>query len=476
MKTTFGRLFSFIAVILLLCVLFLATGFRALMTNYLVGETRESLTNNAEAVAELASAYNTTGELESNWDFRMSLKLSSGVTKTDTVVCDEEGEVILCSCSEINCSHLGRHLSPALTAGVLEDGSVYARDSLEGLYDEDRYYVATTVVSQTTGRPTGIVLVSSPASDPASVMTPMLQIFLLTAAVVLLVVVAATSILARHESQQLKDLADAAHRFGHGDLKARAKDYSHSTVEMEELTNEFNSMADTLEQSELSRREFVANISHELKTPMTTIAGFMDGMLDGTIPPERHRQYMQTVSDEVRRLSRLVHSMLDISRLQSRGVPDAKKRKFDLSEVVGRTLLSFEKKINDHHIEVEADLPEDGLQAWADPDSITQVIYNLTDNAVKFCPDKGRLWVRVRAEGSKAVVTVGNSGPAIPPGELAFLFDRFHKTDKSRSVDRDGYGLGLYIVKTILDSHGEDIRVTSEEDNTEFTFTLPLKK
>ena len=145
-------------------------------------------------------------------------------------------------------------------------------------------------------------------------------------------------------------------------------------------------------------------------------------------------------------------------------------------ESVGQVLITFEQKINDKHIEVEADLPDEGLMVWADSDAITQVIYNLTDNAVKFCPQEGQLWVRVAAEGQRARVTVGNTGPTIPPEELPLVFDRFHKMDKSRSVDRDGYGLGLYIVKTIIEGHGEDIFATSKDGRTEFSFTLPIRK
>ena len=475
MKTTFARLFSFIAGLVLLCLLFLGAGFRGLMSHYLVGKTRESLATNAASVADLASAYDTMGQLEDNWDFRMSLSFASRGAETDAVVCDTGGTVVVCSCENLTCPHLGQQLA-GLTAQVLETGETYSKGTLSGLYTEERYYVAAPITSRTTGERIGVVVASTPATDTAQVIGPMLEIFLVAACVVLLVAMAATSILARHEAQQLKDLADTAHRFGHGDLHARATISSHTTVEMNELATEFNSMANSLEQSETRRKEFVANVSHELKTPMTTIAGFMDGMLDGTIPPERHRQYMQTVSDEVRRLSRLVRSMLDISRLQSQGVPESKKRRFDIAESVGRVLISFEQKINAKHIDVDADLPDNGLTVWADADSITQVIYNLTDNAVKFCPDGGKLWVRVTAEGGKARVTVGNTGATIPPEELPLVFDRFHKTDKSRSVDRDGYGLGLYIVKTIIDSHGEDIYVTSHEGRTEFTFTLPLKR
>ena len=235
-------------------------------------------------------------------------------------------------------------------------------------------------------------------------------------------------------------------------------------------------MADELEKSEQQRQEFVANVSHELKTPMTTIAGFMDGMLDGTIPPERHRQYMQTVANEVRRLSRLVRSMLDISRLQSQGIPDARKRVFDVCEQVGQVLITFEQRINRKQLQVEVDMPDEPVEVFAESDSITQVIYNLVDNAVKFCNQEGTLGLRVRRGEEKVFVSVSNTGLTIPENELSLIFDRFHKTDKSRSMDRDGVGLGLYIVRTIILSHGEDISVTSRDGVTEFTFTLPMPK
>lgn len=476
MKTTFGRQFALTAGLILLCITFLGAGFRAMMYNYLVDDKRESLSTTANAVSSLADAYNTTGELEGNWDFRMSLSFASRTSETDAVVCDESGTVIVSSSDDPHSVHMGATVDAALTQSVMDGGEIYAHGALAGLYDGSRYYVAVPIVPDQTADPIGFVIVSTPARGIDQALVSTLKIFFMTAVVVLLIALAATSILARHEAEQLRNLAGTAHRFGHGDLKARARLDENNTVEMNELAREFNSMAISLEQAEARRREFVANVSHELKTPMTTIAGFMDGMLDGTIPPESHRKYMQTVSDEVRRLSRLVRSMLDISRLQSQGIPESKKTRFDLCESVGSVLITFEQKINAKQIEVEADLPEDPVTVWADPDSITQVIYNLTDNAVKFCPEKGRLWVRLRTENGKARVSVGNTGSTIPPDELPLLFDRFHKMDKSRSVDREGYGLGLYIVKTILDGHGEDISATSADGRTEFTFTLPVKK
>ena len=244
---------------------------------------------------------------------------------------------------------------------------------------------------------------------------------------------------------------------------------------MDELAAAFNNMATSLEKSEIQRREFVANVSHELKTPMTTIAGYIDGMLDGTIPPEQHAKYMTRVSDEVRRLSRLVRSMLEISKIQDQGIPESRKQRFDICESMGRVLLTFEQKINVKHLNVEVQMPDNGIGVWAEEDSITQVIYNLIDNAVKFCEEGGSLYLQAESDGSKATVSVANTGQTIPEEELPLVFDRFHKTDKSRSMDRDGVGLGLYIVRTIVVTHGEDISVTSRDGVTRFSFTLPVK-
>ena len=243
--------------------------------------------------------------------------------------------------------------------------------------------------------------------------------------------------------------------------------------EIGELAASFNNMADSLAETERQRSDFIANISHELKTPMTTIGGYIDGMLDGTIPPEKQQHYMQIVSGEVRRLSRLVRNMLDIAKLQAMGVEESRKTRFDLGEELSDVLITFEQKIYNKHLDVRVDLPDKPVWTRAERDSITQVIYNLIDNAIKFCPDGGRLALRVQVDGGKARVSVENTGPTIDKDELPLLFDRFHKADKSRSADREGWGLGLYIAKTIVGAHGGDIWATSENGVTQFNFTLP---
>ena len=226
---------------------------------------------------------------------------------------------------------------------------------------------------------------------------------------------------------------------------------------------------------ESQRSEFIANISHELKTPMTTISGFAEGILDGTIPPEREKESLQIVVSETRRLSRLVRRMLDLSRLNALAENSITAQEtFDLTETMSQVLISLESKITSRNLDVEVHMPQEKLMVWGDPDSVTQVCYNLLDNAAKFAAPGTAITVQIVKKDGKAVTTIKNLGATIPADELPLIFDRFHKADYSRSMDREGVGLGLYIVKTILGNLKENITVTSEDGVTQFTFTLTL--
>ena len=255
--------------------------------------------------------------------------------------------------------------------------------------------------------------------------------------------------------------------------------YSHRVTigggdELTRLADEFNELTGRLQTTEEVRRRFVSDASHELKTPMTTIAGFSAGILDGTIPPDKERAALQTISSETRRLSRLVRRMLDVSQLQAMD-PLRNGNHFDICESMRRVLISMEKKINDRHLDVEADIPDEPILVLGDNDMITQVLYNLLENAAKFAREGSTLYLGVAMMDGKARITVRNVGETIPAEELPLLFERFHKSDKSRSEDKDGYGLGLYIVKTILQQHKEEINVTSENGVTTFTFSLRVE-
>ena len=467
MKSTFGRSFSVFAGILLVALTVLGGSFQVMVQDFLTDTTFDSLEQDAQIIADLAASYMEDDSL-SGREFLMNLDIASKVSGSDAVICNSDGKVTICSDSLFGCKHMGLYVNEEYLQKVLSQGSDRATGLIKGLYSEERFLVALPVTAA--DGDTGIIIVSSPSASVNQVLTKISNIFLTTAVCVILVSVAAVSFFARRESKPLQDMAKAANAFGHGDLEARVKIEEGNSEEMEELALAFNNMACSLQKSEYRRQEFVANVSHELKTPMTTISGYVDGMLDKTIPEDKWPHYLQIVSDETKRLSRLVRSMLDISQLQSEGgIPDEKKIHFDLEDCCGSVLITFEKKIEDKGLNVEVDMPEHPVYTFANEDYITQVIYNLIDNAVKFCPRGKTL-----EGGAKVYVSVSNEGDTIPPEELPLVFDRFHKLDKSRSQNRDGWGLGLYIVKTIVCSHGENISVTSRDGKTEFTFTLPL--
>ena len=476
MKSSFSRSFSMVAAILLLALTVLGACFQYLVKEYLTRTTVADLRSDAQIISNLAAAYSIDGNLSSR-DFLLNLDVASQVSNSDIVICDGTGRVVLCSDALSGCEHQGLRLNREYLQKVLTTGYDEATGIIRGLYGDRRFVVSVPITSETESGTlvSGIVIVSTPTQATNEILSRISNIFLTTALFVVLISVLGVSLLVRRENRPLRDMAKAANAFGHGNLEARVKVEDSSSVEMEELALAFNNMASSLQKSEYQRQEFVANVSHELKTPMTTISGYVDGILDGTIPPERQGHYLRIVSDETKRLSRLVRSMLDISQLQSEGgIPEEKKVHFDLEETVGQVLITFEKKINDKQLQVNVDMPEHPVYTRANQDYITQVVYNLLDNAVKFCPQGGELGIRIREGGSKAYVSVSNQGDTIPPEELSLLFDRFHKLDKSRSQNRDGWGLGLYIVKTIVCSHGENISVTSRDGKTEFTFTMPL--
>ena len=472
MKTTFSRQFAMIAALLLLCLLITGVSFRFLMLGTIESQNQQTMIRDAEAVAELAEAYDSVGDLQNNFDFHISLSLFTKVGDAEALLCDTDGVIRICSCEKFSCDHIGQTVDPVLLAEIQKDGSWYEETSLSSIYDEPRYLAGQTLLASD-GEQIGYVLVSAPMAQTKNFMLRSSTLFFYVAIAVLIVSMLAASFLSRMQVRPLGQMADAARRFGRGELSVRVEESPKNTSEINDLARAFNTMVDSLESSERRRQEFVANVSHELKTPMTTIGGYIDGMLDGTIPPEKQQHYMQIVSGEVRRLSRLVRNMLDISRLQAMGVEESRMTRFDLGELMSDVIITFEQKINGKDLNVDVELPDRPVWVKAERDGITQVVYNLLDNAIKFCPQGGKLGLFLALEGGKAKVTVQNSGPTIDPNELPLLFDRFHKADKSRSADREGWGLGLYIAKTIVGAYGGDIWATSENGITNFIFTLP---
>lgn len=314
----------------------------------------------------------------------------------------------------------------------------------------------------------GAIFICSKNRNP--ILSALGSSFAMTIIWIFVVSILAVYFIGERMTKPLKEMSRAAKSFAQGRFDVRVP--VRGKDEIAELATAFNNMAMSLEKMEETRNTFMSNVSHDLRTPMTTISGFIDGILTGAIPPEKQEHYLGIVSGEVKRLSRLVSSLLDITRLQA-GDRKLVKAPFDICEMARQVLISCESRIEEKKLDIEFDTDFDSMSVIADHDSIHQILYNLIDNAIKFSYDDGKLEISIRQKDKKAFVSVKNTGKGIPQDELPYVFDQFYKSDKSRGLDKSGLGLGLYICKTIIDRHGEEIWVKSEEGSwCEFVFTL----
>ena len=400
--------------------------------------------------------------------------ISQSIT-ADVFVCDLDGNIIFCSeradtplfsGSLADCTkHDNLHMSENILSKVYDQGEIVEKIWLFNL----RYFVtARPIVSGDTIIGSVFALTST---GFLSLTLDIFRIFLISAFFCLILAFICIYYLTKSMVKPLQQMSKATKQFAVGDFSYRIK--TNSSDELADLAHAFNDMAEALDLLESSRRSFVSNVSHELKTPMTSIAGFIDGILDGTIPKDKQEYYLEIVSTEVRRLSRLVVSMLNMSKIES-GDIEMKPSSYDLSDQIIHILLTFEQKINSKNIDI---LGLDNLKpaiVVADPDMIYQAIYNLFDNAVKFTNDGGYIEVSLTERASDIEVSIKNSGEGIREEELSHIFERFYKVDKSRSLDSKGAGLGLYIVKLMIEMHGGRVIAKSDSVETaEFTFTLP---
>lgn len=469
-KSVFYKNFMVTTGMFVLCFLVFGSTMFLMGRAFLIREKQENLYATAGEVRRLAEARRTEEDLDS-WELRMNLAAIAQSTGDHILLCDLSGKVVSSSDRNVISPYTGRQMPESVIKKLAGSGSYEALTDLDGFYD-GMYYVVAEPIAGEEGETVGHVFVSYAGSGFFSVWGRFILVFILVAAGVLGLAIVFEYANDRRLARPLNEMAEAAHRFARGDYSVRVSPYAEED-EIGTLTQAFNTMADSLERNESRRREFIANVSHELRTPMTSIAGFADGLLDGTIPREEEAKYLQTISSETKRLGRLVRSMLDMSRLQE-GDPARREQTFDLGETVVQTMLSFEERVDAKHMTVALNMPEEDIRVKGDVDSLTRVVYNLIDNAVKFADEGTELAVSIWKENGKAYTAVQDTGPTIPREELPLIFDRFHKADRSRSRDREGVGLGLYMVRQILAAHDQDIFVTSENGVTVFTFTLAL--
>ena len=482
-KSLFVRYFTLCASITLSSIALLEILLATLSANYFSQESLSSIEIRAQQMSEFV-AENYEGNDRQYIDaesISRSFEIMSSVSQADILLTDTSGTVVYAIAfpeSDDDSASLQPQEIEELT-GAAVDSDIQDKVMTDGLYRKlgrfgtlyEKRVFAVGVPVQSGDTVIGAVYVITPTTEFGQYMQALFRLFLLGA--VLAVLICSWILYYSTEAmvRPLHAMAKAANDFANGDFSVRVPE--EGDEEVMQLACAFNKMAESLAMQELSGRTFVANVSHELKTPMTTIGGFIDGILDGTIPQEKSHYYLRIVSQEVKRLSRMVVSMLNISRIEA-GEMKINPKQTDINELVCRTVIGFEQKIDEKKLEIEG-LDVENMYVDADPDLVSQIVYNLIENAVKFTPEGGTISVFYKVKGGMLETTIRNTGEGISREEMAKLFDRFYKSDRSRSMDKTGVGLGLHIVRSLVRLHGGEVNVRSTQgEYTEFSFTLPL--
>ena len=449
----------------------------AFVTQYWTTREKNQVEDSIENISELVSSCMETsnGSLwiseRSIWEQVIELSNSYNY---DIIVTDSDG-VVFKTTRRDDVLKRGYQISNDVMVPLIKNNTYKEEDYTGHFYDDTKISMASplrvAVGLTTTTAGYMFVCSSNEMSDDAPLQVAKILLYAVVASLIVSVVLA--GLFSYSQTYPLKQMSLQARKFAKGDFTGRLPVAGHD--EIAQLTKSFNDMADALEKEESVRRDFIANISHELKTPMTTISGFIDGILDGTIPPVKQNHYLEIVSEEIGRLSSLVASMLSLARIDS-GKTQLYKTDFMLAETMVNILTTFEDRLIEKDIKIKGLETADGIQVHGDQTLMHQVLYNLFENATKFTPQDGIITFKFEVNDNRLYFSIKNTGKGIAKEDLPFIFDKFYKTDKSRSEDKKSMGLGLYIVKTIITLHGGEIVVTSDVDReTCFSAWIPEK-
>lgn len=321
------------------------------------------------------------------------------------------------------------------------------------------------------GTVTGAVFIQTRAQRIQGGMEDLIWQVIAVALAAAILSAAAVAVIVRSIMKPLGALTDATRAMGEGDFSRRL-DENRGDRELRQVAKTFNSMSDRLRDVENSRREFVANVSHELRSPITSIKGFAEGMAEGVIPEEEHPRYLRLVAEESNRLSRLVGDLLQLSRLE-RDDAALEKTDFDIDEMLRRAIIRRMGDLDEKKLEVECDFREDPCMVHADSERIEQVVINLLDNAIKFTGEGGKIVLTTERKGKEGVITIWDNGAVIPEEDRGRVFERFFTSDRAHTSGK-GTGLGLSICQRIMEMHGKEIRLADSTEGTAFQFTLDL--
>ncbi|MCL1829803.1 MAG: HAMP domain-containing histidine kinase [Oscillospiraceae bacterium] len=464
-KSLFRKYFSIYAVTMLICIFMLGVVLLFFATQYFRDDNRRQLMNVASKGIEVTvSNYDRNKGFLTRNELEKEFELIHRTTGVSVLFCDIDGRIEVCSEGGM-CSHLSLSIPSVIRETILNQGEFFSVGYMEVFTTESSYTYGCPVVMDGTIR--GYLFISKSLEELFDFLYQIIMMFLFSSAsafgLSFIIVFYATRML----TKPLNEISEAARKFGAGDFSVRVK-VPVAGDEIGMLAEVFNNMAYSVSELENVRRNFVEAASHELRTPMTTIAGYIDAILDGTIPQKEQSHYLYIISEEVKRLARLTSSLLIVARLE------AEQQEMNITnhnawDTVLDIMWNMEQRIAEKRIEIK-ELDVDARFIQCDQDMLHQVIYNLLDNAVKYTNEGGMISVEMFKKADTTEIVIGNTGSGIPKDQLEKVFDRFYKLDSSRSLDTGGSGLGLYITKTLVEKMDGSITVQSEPDGlTKFT-------
>lgn len=475
MRSLYKRQLIMMVGIMILSFTLLSAAFMLLSYRYIISEKRDSMERNAGYIAGFTALYYQEyrdiiqDDLYSSYVANIAL-----ISDSFVIVAGPDGEILYATDGAKIYEYQNAALPASITSQVLRYGNYAGLTNLEGIYPERRYTaglpITVTLLGQTVNQ--GLVLVSADASNLSQMWSATATIFFFSAVVVLLISVVASTITSAHQARPLNEMAEAARKFGQGEFDVRVTSYEGRCDEISTLAEAFNAMANSLEKVETQRSEFIANISHELKTPITSILGFTELMTSGVVTdPIQKAQYLERIGEEGRRMSNLIDDILRLSSLESKQAEEVWER-VDLRGLCEDIFRSLEPIMKKRGITGEI---FGAAHYYAYPDDMRQLLKNLMENAVKYNRENGRVTVRISPDAYQCVISVVDTGIGIPLEHQSRVFERFYRVDKGRSKREGGTGLGLSIVKHITAKYAGQITLVSRPDEgTSIRVTLPV--
>ncbi len=467
-KSIFGRMFWTYAIILLIVFSFVSMSMAMFLGHYTVRKQVEKISSVAYSIEYWAATLQIEQtDAYSKRSFDNFLSTWSKFTKSDITITDRDGDVFISTC--------GIKSVPEKALSCIDDGrfTVYKSD-FNGFYDNSVLTVAVPMHYQ--NNIIGAIIFNSSTAELRRTSMELLIMLLVSASMSMLLALLIIYIQAKKISSPITRINSAAQKIAAGNFEERVN--VESRDEIGQLASTFNFMASSIEKYEKNRRQFISDISHELRTPMTSISGFVRGMLDGTITEDMQKPYLQIVLDESVRLTDLVNDMLEMSKIENEKFK-LDISSFDINDLICTSIIGLEQRINDNGLDVNVDLENDRLITVGDKNQIKRVIINLLDNAIKFAMRGSVINIKTYSDSGKAYTEISNQCEKIDDEDIAHLFDRFYKTDKSREKDRFGAGLGLALAQNIMRLHNQQITAASaydpDTDKHTITFRFSLE-